>query len=310
VSIVFTGLCALVTGADQRPAQVLLVDARALGQALPEHAPTLVASLGIVANSESSAPDRVVAAVPGVGFGSLEQIGIWDLTGTEVRIRVPGARGGVELYEPAEGASAWPRAPRPSDGVEAWRDLRYVPDMRRLAGDGRIDPALVGESGSTTVSLPPRVASRIVLDTGLLEAGAPSQKVFRESTFDFGVAGGESRATQAVTDAVRWTVETPGQAVVLEIVPVDGRPVRRLVLAARSGLNELFVSNLPSEGGAAGHHGATDDELAALHFGAYYELLLHLPEARPIPRRSVNAAHRKSTGLTGSTMCPPGHFYY
>ena len=71
------------------------------------------------------------------------------------------------------------------------------------------------------------------------------------------------------------------------------------------------MSNLPSQSGlAAAHAGHDDDELAALHFGAYYDLLAGPPEARPIPRRVAAPVARKSTGLIGSTLCPPGRFYH
>ena len=63
VTVVFTGLCALVTGGDRAPGQVLLVDAKGLGEVggveLPDHAPTLVVSLSSLANAETSRPDRV-----------------------------------------------------------------------------------------------------------------------------------------------------------------------------------------------------------------------------------------------------------
>ena len=89
VSIVFTGLCALVAGGEGRSAQVLLADAKGVGEiggiALPEHAPTLVVSLSALANAETSGPSRVVTAWPGRGsaaatppgraFGVPEQIG-------------------------------------------------------------------------------------------------------------------------------------------------------------------------------------------------------------------------------------------
>ncbi len=68
MSIVFTGLCALVTDADRGSAQVLLVDAQGIGEVggvvLPEHTPTLVVGLDSLANAETSRPSRVVAAWP------------------------------------------------------------------------------------------------------------------------------------------------------------------------------------------------------------------------------------------------------
>ena len=65
MSIVFTGLCALVTDADRGSAQVLLVNAQGIGEVggvvLPEHAPTLVVGLDSLANAETSRPTRFAA---------------------------------------------------------------------------------------------------------------------------------------------------------------------------------------------------------------------------------------------------------
>jgi hypothetical protein len=280
-----------------------------------------VASLSTLANAETSAPDRVVAAWPGrgseaaaltgVGLGIPEQLGIWDLAGSEVRIKIQGInQEGVELYSPKAGESVWPAAPRLAEGLDRWRDLRYVPDMQQLTGDGRIDPALVAESGSSAGALSSRVASRVRLASGRLEAGIPSQRVFRESWFDFASPGRKTRLRQAVTDTVRWSLEADAPVVTIEIAPTDGRPIRRLVLAAGDVPHQLFVSNLPSENVGVGHdHSVSEEEMAALHFGAYYELLLNQPDEKPTPRRSVRS-RLEAVGLVGSTLCPPGHFGY
>jgi len=326
VSVIFTGLCALVASADQRPApaQVLLVDAKAVGEvrgtALPEHAPTLVASLGTLANPGTSHPDRVVAAWPGrgsaaasppsLGLGAPEQIGIWDLTRSEVRIKIQGGEAeGVRLYQPPRGTSPWPSAPRGIGALASWRDLRYVPDMRTLTGDGRIDPELVDADGASQTSLPPRIAARVRLDGGRLEAAVPSQKVFRDSLFEFRAAGAEPTVRQAVTDAVRWSLETEAAAVVIEIVPVDGGETRRLVLTPSRTPHDLFVSNLPAENVHGDmHSGLNEEDLAALHFGAYYALLLHPPAEGPVPRRWRSPAERRATGNLGTFLCPPARF--
>src|SRR6185503_126514 len=89
LSIAFTGLCAIIGNGDGKPAEILLLDTRGVGEvrgvALPRHAPTLVVDLRDLANPSSSAPDRVVTSAPGRA-SSGEQLGLWDLTGTEVRI--------------------------------------------------------------------------------------------------------------------------------------------------------------------------------------------------------------------------------
>jgi hypothetical protein len=319
VSVVFTGLCALVPGGERRPAQILLIDARNIGEIggarLPAHAPTLVASMNTLANAETSAPDRTVAAwpgrgseaasFPGRGFGVPEQMGIWDLTGSEVTIKVQGGQESAAiLYQPPDGGSSWPAVPRVPDELDSWRDLRFIPNMRSLTGDGRIDPSLVSSDDA-------RVASRILLNQGRIEGGIPSQKVFRESLFEFGAPGREPKLRQAVTDTIRWSVVADAPVVVIEIAPRDGGKARRLLLTADVTRHELFISNLPAaEQAGDEHHSMAGDDLAALHFGAYYELLMHPPADRPVPRRWLPPVGRTGTGLAGGTLCPPGQFAY
>jgi len=325
VSVVFTGLCALVTGGSwQMPAQVLLVDAHGVGAVdgvpLPEHAPALVARLSALVNAETSAPTRVVSAwpgrssvlasQPGLGFGAPEQIGIWDLSGTEVRVKVQGEEAsGIELYKPATGASSWPNPPRDPHALDSWRDLRFVPDMQELAGDGRIDSELVADSAGGQPSA--RVASRVRLDRGRIEAGIPSQRVFREKVFEFRNGIDAAKVRQALTDTVRWSFETEAPVIVIEIVSHTGGRPKRLVLGAADAPHEIFISNLPAENTQhEGHSSVSADEMAALHFGAYYTLLKHQPLERPLPRPWLGSRERKATGLMGTTLCPPAHFSY
>jgi hypothetical protein len=108
---------------------------------------------------------------------------------------------------------------------------------------------------------------------------------------------------------VRWTLETDAPAVVIEIVPVAGGPINRLVLAPNATPHDLFISNLPAEDVHANtHHELSEEELAALHFGAYYALLLHEPAERPMPRLWRGPGEREATGNVGTTICPPGRF--
>ena len=325
LSIAFTGLCALVVDGDRRPAEVLLVDAKGLGEvggvALPEHAPTLVASLSSLVNAETSSPTRVVVAwpsqgsaavlsTPGRGSFAAEQVGLWDLTGSEVRIKAQGReRGGVELFQPPNATSSWPDPPDNFNDPASWRDLRFVANMRALAGDARIDATLVGADHAGAGGLPRGVAARIHLDAGRLEAGIPSQAIFRHDVFEFRGAGTEPGLRQALTDTVRWSLETDASAVVIEIVPLAGGTVKRLVLAPNARPHDLFISNLPAENvpGHA-HHALSDEEMGALHFGAYYELLMRKPAERPLPRLWFPPVERKATGLSGTILCPPAMF--
>jgi len=307
LSVVFTGLCAVVANGDRAPAEVLLVDAGHVGEVggvvIPGHAPTLVVSLDALTNAPSSAPTRVVLAGPGGGLS--EQLGIWDLTGSEVRIRVQGGKTEATA-RPSRVASSWPEAPRDPNDPEAWNDLRYVPNMGRLVGDGRIDPALLGANGGST-GLPRPISARIHLDGGRLEAGMPTQHAHRADVFEFRGRGEAPKLRQAMTDVVRWSLEADGGAVVIEIAPADGGPVRRLVLAPSASPHTLFVSNLPT-GSVAGHshHAMSDESMGALHFGAYYKLLRNEPADEPLP--TIAAEARRGAGHLYPFICTPALF--
>ena len=106
LSIAFTGLCALIADGNGTPGQILLLDAKGVGEVggvtLPDHAPTLVVSLNDLANPDSSRPTRVIAGTPN-HTGRVDQLGVWDLAGSEVRIRAQGAEGaGLQFFRPAK----------------------------------------------------------------------------------------------------------------------------------------------------------------------------------------------------------------
>ena len=204
-------------------------------------------------------------------------MGLWDLTGSEVRIRVQGSDApGLRLFRSEDGASSWPEPPTNADDAASWRDARFLADMTAIAGDGRINPELLATVAGT---LPRGVSARIHLDAGLIEAGLPSREEYRDEVFEF--AATETRGTlrQALSDTIRWSLDARAEAVVIEIAPVSGGPVRRLVLKPRDAAHQAFIGNLPvHDAQAHDQHALSDETLAALHFGAYYELLQQAPE--------------------------------
>jgi len=304
LSIAFSGLCALVTDGTGG-GQVVLVDTRSLsGSALPAHAPMLVVDLASLVNPEVSGPDRIVAGWPGSASGG--RVGLWDLTGSEVRIRVQGTDGsGLRVFSGADGTSSWPEPPRRAEDPSSWRDIRYVADMASIVGDGQIDPELLANRAG---GLPYGVAARVYLDDGLIEAGLPSREEYRDDVFEFARSGDRAALRQALTDTLLWSLQAQTDAVVIEVAPVSGGPVRRLVLKPGEASHRLLIGNLPVHDATAhAQHALSDEEAAALHFGAYYMLLRRKPDARPLPRLLV-PDERRSTGSMSGPFCPPARF--
>ena len=314
LSIAFTGLCALVADGNGAPGQILLLDAKGVGQVggvtLPDHAPTLVLSMRDLANPESSRPTRVIAGTPS-GTNRVDQLGLWDLTGTEVRIRAQGVEGtGLQLFRPGKDETSWPQAPRNVRDLSAWRDLRFVPEMKTISGDGRIDPSLVRNDEGGRNRLPRSVAARVHLDSGLLAGAIPSQETFRDDLFEFKSHGSNRVLRQALTDTVQWTLQSKAAAIVIDITPVGGGPVKRLLLAPSAAPHRVFISNLPTENPshADTHHSMSDEEMNALHFGAYYKLLLNEPAEKPLPALWHPPQDQKGAGFLRPAMCTPAKF--
>ncbi len=313
LSIAFTGLCALIGDGDGKPGQILLLDAKGVGQVggitLPEHAPTLVVSLSDLANPDSSGPTRVITGRPSKTSRG-DQLGLWDLTGTEVRIRAQGGGGtGLQFFRPSKNDTSWPEAPRDVHDPASWRDLRFVPSMTALVGDGRIDPSLTGPGDSVARGLPRPVAARIHLDAGLLEGAIPSQETYRDDLFEFKSDGSARTVRQALTDTIQWTLQSDAAAIVIEIVPRAGGQGKRLLLAPSATSHRLFISNLPAENRSHtnAHHAMSHQEMGALHFGAYYNLLMNEPVDRPLPELWSRDG-RRGAGLGGPVLCPPAMF--
>ena len=308
LSIAFTGLCALVGGGDGKPGEVLLLDAKGVGEvrgvSLPEHAPTLVVSMNDLANPESSRPTRVVAGRPGRS-GRIDQLGIWDLTGFEVRIRAQGDDPkGLQLFQPSRNETSWPKAPHNANDPAAWRDLRFVPSMKALVGDGRINPAVLGNGLLTPSGLPRSLSARIYLDAGLLEGALPSQETYREELFEFRGSASERPARQALTDTVQWSLRTDAAAMVIDLVPAAGGETKRLLFAPSTLPHRLFVSNLPAENSVhSGSHATNGEDMIGLHFAAYYALLLERPSLMPLPTLASAEGSRKGVSAIRPIVC-------
>jgi hypothetical protein len=199
----------------------------------------------------------------------------------------------------------WPHPPGEANDPASWRDVRFIADMSSIVGDGRINPELLA---NTSGRLPRGIATRIHLDTGLVEAGLPSREEYRDDVFEFAAVGSRGALRQALSDTIRWSLETRPEVVVIEIVPVSGGLVRRLILKPREDAHLAFVGNLPVHEAEHRDHGTMSDEsFAALHFGVYYELLEHVPDSRPLPKLLSSFERRSAAGWMGP-YCPPARF--
>jgi hypothetical protein len=310
LSIAFTGLCAILGNGNGQPGEVLLLDGKGIGQVagvtIPQHAPTLVIGLRHLVNPEGSRPTRVIVGPPGA-TSEVEQLGVWDLAGTEVRIRAQGEAGtGLQFFRPSPDATPWSGSPRDLNDPGSWRDLRFVPSMKDLVGDGRIAPSLI--DGEDAGMLPASVATRIHLDSGLLEAAMPSQESFRRKVFEFQANGSDQPVRQALTDTVRWTLKTEAVAIVIDITPVGGGETKRLLLSPSRTAHRAYVSNLPAENPSHTHQALSEAELGAIHFGAYYTLLMNEPVRKPVPSAPATTDIRKGTGFVDGGFCPPALF--
>ena len=95
----------------------------------------------------------------------------------------------------------------------------------------------------------------------------------------------------------------------IEIVPVAGGPTKRLLFAPSATPHRVFISNLPTENPShADTHAMSEEDMSALHFAAYYTLLLNEPPERPCP--SSGDAQRDTKGLAsfGRLFCPGALF--
>jgi hypothetical protein len=151
------------------------------------------------------------------------------------------------------------------------------------------------------------VAARIYLDSGLLQASMPSHEAHRSDVFEFKSNGSTRVPRQPLTDTVQWTLQSNAEAIVIDIIPVAGGETKRLLLAPSAVAHRLFVSNLPAENRShAEGHVMSEEEMAALHFGAYYKLLMNEPGDKPLPELWREA--RRGLGLLHATLCPPAMF--
>ena len=109
---------------------------------------------------------------------------------------------------------------------------------------------------------------------------------------------------------MQWTLQAESDAIVIEILPVGGGETKRLLLAPSATPHRLYVSNLPSDNEVHDHANEAmgSVEMSALHFAAYYKLLLHEPADEPLPAPWHPRGEPRGTGLIRPIICPPAVF--
>jgi hypothetical protein len=320
LSIDMTGLCGLVHDAAQNRVEVILIDPTRSGLPIPKHTPVLIANLRDVMNPPSDSKPTTVVAVPASSGGGVEQYGLWDLTDCQVSISRPGgaeAAGGLRAYRSEDATSGSVKVPQDVNDPQQWRDLRYVLHMGRVCGESRVEPALLsnGEDRIAPLNVPPIVAARVRLAEGILEGEIPSLEDYRGVMFKFAATQSRPAFSQPVTDTVCWTLPTVsalGNYVAIDVVPLRegrAREARTLLVSQRGRPCRLSISNLPAENPSHSdtHAALGAEQMVALHFGAYYNLLLNRPTDRPLPSPDLMSA-RTGTGFIRPAHCSPAMF--
>jgi len=311
MSIDIMGLNAVVDDRRTKRAEVLFMSPLNVG--MPKHRPFLIANMNDVANAEDAQP-TIVTVVPAAG-GGVQQLALWDLTDLQVVVRDAGGAeitGGVTLSEGSDSAPL--SIPTHPDDPESWRDLRYVANMQRICGDGEIArglSSLDSPLSGGTASVAELVSGRIRFSGGALGGALPSREEHRLVEYRFSHRDG-SILTQPLTDTIRWSVthDAGGNYLALDLVPLrrNGKATRSLMLPQRGRACRVAISNLPTENpDGQAHHAMSMDEMAALHFGAYYKLLHHQPADQPVPQLIV-PRERRATGAWVGPVCPPAMF--
>ena len=210
-----------------------------------------------------------------------------------------------------DGASSWPEPPRDANDPEAWRDLRFVADMRALAGDGRIDPALVDATDWPTKLPSSRVLPRESISNGGRSRGRPSRA--RRPTATMCSSFGRWARAAASTGADRHDpldLESDccrGRHRDRPAWPVD--PSSASCWRAAQRRTRVFVSNLPAENSPRAHSRRLERRADG---GASLRRLLQAAAGTSRRTGPSAACGRRvpgaATGAWGPVICPPAFF--
>ncbi|MBY0493814.1 MAG: hypothetical protein K2Y23_06330 [Cyanobacteria bacterium] len=261
-AISFEGLVALVRSPNFDRGAVVLVDPTrsAYQPHLPSHHAMLTIPMSAV---RSGTPDSFT--------DSTKTIGVWELANTRIEFE-SSATGSLRPVRTAADVTH-PRT------IEDWRDVKWIADMKSLAGTSEIRPSVMTAADLSSAGL----NARVTLSAGTIEAVRPPEP-FNRSEVRFlvlkGLTAGQPMQ-QAVTQSLLYT-PSKAQSFAIVLRGSDGT-VRRIELRATGEKTPISISNhttmdtmmdgeMPREG---------------VHFFAYYDLLATPTKTPVIPTALV-----------------------
>jgi hypothetical protein len=276
------GLVALATTDEWDRVLALVLDtARVEHAAVAQHHPVLIMPMDAVA---MGAPDSFDA----------NGHAIWELKGLDVWFERP------ERVDPrivpihTAGGVEYPTT------REEWRDVRWIADLERLIGReaATVNPRYV----TGTLSGDGRVAARIHLDGGTLEASEPAAPHNAE-VFQFLPLRGaiDHPIQQPLTDRIVFT-PTPSHGLRIVLKPSDGRPTRTVELKTTMDAIPIEIASLPTAPARAVAGTAGE----ASHFEAFYDLLDTPADKRLIPGSPIPVATATAAATDVVIWCPGG----
>jgi len=276
-SISFEGLAALVRSEAFDRGVVVLVDpTRATLQPnLPAHHAMLAVPMSAV---KSGTPDSFTDAT--------KTIGVWELANVRVELRTS-ATGPLRPVRTAPSVTH-PRTP------EEWRDVKWIVDMKALAGSSEIRSTLMTATDLRGSAL----SARVALGAGTIEATRPPEP-FSQSEVRFLVLRGLTPARpvqQAVTQKLLYTPDA-AESLAIVLHPSDRSAPRTIELKASADEIPISVSNHTTMNTLV--NGEMPQQ--GVHSLAFYDLLATPAKTPVIPSALVPYPETR-------TLASPGFF--
>src|SRR5262245_48979468 len=258
---------------------------------LPIHTPTLEVPENAIANAPASDPD---SALPQNFARKLAPSRVYLLTGQRVTLERPASASGGNVRGVKNAAAAT----APPATVDVWRDLKFVPDLETVRGDGDgtlADAALEGQH--------PLVFAELALTSGSLEGRPPliaGLANVKCGYFPLKQTGPVPAAhPQFLTDRVVF-VSDAAPSLTIVLTPRAGGPPRRIELKPMSNTIPIEVCNENTTGQIAQND--------STHFAAFYDLIdRRLAEKKKLVPKPLGIV--TNTPQDPPAFCPPGFLF-